>query len=261
MASSFNLQKTNSTTYADIVGVQLGVGRLPGETADTYLDRLYHVAYNRRDHSLEGTIDEIAFHLGLQVRPGLMIVPSDPTTIITTAAGQMVIQEGTQKTTIVMVSIDPDNFWNWRMLSSVAADVNALTHCTATLLIPDVPSSQLVRQTSLNYSVAENVSSISNQLKHSGIQIGSEQFNVAVPSYTLRADGSLVFASAPPANTLISYIYNLSPFPLVCSEVATFSLMDPALKASAKCPDGSLVHQIREYVQAILIQDPSYWGT
>jgi len=93
------------------------------------------------------------------------------------------------------------------------------------------------------------------------IIVGTELFSVPVGLYTLTQDGSLVFAAAPPQGTTISYIYNLSPFYLTCSEVGVINLMDPALQTTALCPDGSLVHQVQEFVQQILTQDPCYWGS
>lgn len=142
MASQFSLQPYNSVSYVDVVALQLGLQRLPSEPADTFLDRLYQAANNVRDHSLQGTIDQIAFELGLSVSAGIMISSQDPTVVIQVSFGQVTILQGTTKTVIPLVTITSDNFWLWRTLSDVVADINAQTFCTAVLSGADgVPGS------------------------------------------------------------------------------------------------------------------------
>jgi hypothetical protein len=260
MASQFSLQPYNSVSYVDVVALQLGLQRLPSEPADTFLDRLYQAANNVRDHSLQGTIDQIAFELGLSVSPGMVISSQDPTVVIQVSFGQVTILQGTTKTVIPLLTITSDNFWSWLNLSDIVAAINAQTFCTAVLSGADGPTWQLPSQTSLNIAVAESATSVQNQLAHAGVVVGSERFNVAVPSYTLTAAGELVFVTNPPANTEITYVYNISPFQLAVSQVGTFSFMDPALATYAAGPSGALVYQLSEYVQDLLTQDPCYWG-
>jgi hypothetical protein len=260
MASQFNLQPINSVSYVDVVALQLGLQRLPAETADTFLDRLYQAAINVRDHTLQGTIDQIAFELGLSVQVGMEISSFDPTIIVKASFGQLAITQGASTTIIPLVTIAPDNFWIWRQLSAVVADVNAKTSCSAVLLTTDGPAWQLAAQSSVNISVAEPISSQQASLTHSGIVVGTEQFNVAVPSYTLTSSGQIVFSTNPPVNTQITYVYNIMPFQMAVSQVGTISLKDASLAAYAAGSDGSLVHQLQEYTQDILTQDPSYWG-
>jgi hypothetical protein len=255
---SFNLQPYNSTTYADQLAIQLGLlgDRLPSETADSFLDRLYGAAYSRRDHTLEGVINDMVYRLGLSVQAGVLITSPDPSTVITSSAGQLSIGS----TIIPTATIDPDDFWSWRMLSAVVLDINTLTASRAVLQIPDAFAIQLVPQSSLGYSVAEPIIASRGMLSKTGIVIGSELFSTSVGDYVLKSNGSLIFSTTPPQGTTISYIYNLSPFFLTCSEVSVINLMDPALQTTAVCPDGSLVHQMQEFVQQILTQDPCYWG-
>jgi hypothetical protein len=262
MGSLFNPQVYNSTTYADQLAIQLGLyqDRLTGETADAFLDRLYSAAASRRDHTMEGVVNDIAYHLGLNVQGGIVITSPNPSTVITVSVGQLTITVAGTTTTIPTATIDSDDFWSWRMLSDVVADINSKTSCTAILQIPDTYAIQLVPQSSLGCSVAESVTEAISRLQHSGIVVGSELFNTTVPQYTLSSSGKLRFTSTPTAGTTISYIYNLSPFTLTCSEVSVISLMDPALQTTALCPDGSMVYQVREFVQQILAQDPCYWG-
>lgn len=263
MGSLFNPQAFNSTTYSDQLALQLGLyqDRLTGESADLFLDRLYSAAAARRDHSMEGVVNDISYHLSLDVQAGVLITSPNPATIVTTAVGMLTITTGSATVVIPTVTIDADDFWNWRMLSAVVSDINSNTSCTATLQIPDTFAIQLVPQSSLGCSVSEDVTATISQLDHSGIVVGSELFSGAVPQYTLTSSGKLSFVSPPVAGTAISYIFNLSPFTLTCSQVSVISLMDPALQTTALCPDGSMVYQVREFVQQILAQDPCYWGS
>ncbi len=270
MGSLFNPQAYNSTTYVDQLSILLGLyqDRLPGntaaqqlgESASAFLSSLYKAASERRDHTIEGFINDVAAHLGLNVQPGVLITPPDQTTVITVSGGRITFVDGSTTVIIPTVTIDPDDFWKWRMLSDVVSDINTLTTCVATLQIPDTYAIQLVPQSSLGCSVGETVTNASSTLNHSGIVVGSELFNLPVPKYTLTSSGSLNLSASPTAGTKISYIYNLAPFILTCSEVSVISLKDPALQTTALCPDGSMVYQVREFVYQILAQDPCYWG-
>ena len=111
MGLQFNLQSYNSVSYVDVVALQLGLQRLPSETADTFLDRLYQAASNVRNHTFQGTVDQIAFELGLTVRVGMTISCFDPTVLVTVSFGQMMITQGMVQTVIPTVTIDADNYW------------------------------------------------------------------------------------------------------------------------------------------------------
>src|SRR3569833_2060365 len=98
------------------------------------------------------------------------------------------------------------------------------------------------------------------KLSKTGIVLGTELFSNSVGEYNLQPDGSIAFDVQPPEGTKISYINNLSPYYLTCSEVGAITLMDSSLKTTAVCPDGSLVLQVRAIVQQILTDDRCYWG-
>ena len=149
MGLQFNLQSYNSVSYVDVVALQLGLQRLPSETADTFLDRLYQAASNVRDHTFQGTVDQIAFELGLTVSVGMTISCFDPTVLVTVSFGQMMITQGMVQTVIPTVTIDADNYWTWRMLSDVVSDINTQTPCTAVLKGADGLAWQLANQSSL----------------------------------------------------------------------------------------------------------------
>lgn len=260
MASQFSIQAVNSVSYVDVVALQLGLQRITGEKGDAFLDRLYAAASNVRDHTLQGTIDQIAFEFGLNVSPGILITPIDPTTVIQVVFGQISIKSGVTAVTIPLVKIAIDNYWEWRMLSDVVADINAKTTATASLLGPDAPGWQLNGQSSINVALAEPVVYQQSLLEHRGVLVGTERFSTAVPSYTLTSAGALVFASTPPVGTTVAYVYNISPMTLAVSQVGAFSFLDPAVTLYAAGPDGSMVQQLREYTQDLLTQDPCYWG-
>ena len=137
MGLQFNLQPYNSVSYVDVVALQLGLQRLPSETADTFLDRLYQAANNVRDHTFQGTIDQIAFELGLTVQVGMTISCFDPTVLIQVSFGQLQVTQGAAQTVIPLVTIDADNYWSWRNLSDVVSDINTLIPCTTVLQGPD----------------------------------------------------------------------------------------------------------------------------
>ncbi len=261
----FNLQLVNSTTYADQLAVQLGMfqDRMVGETSDRFLDRLYSAAYNKRDHTLEGTINNISYQLGLDIEAGIIITSEDPLTVVTVSAGQIKFAPSSGPAIIIPTAIiSPDSMWEWRNLSDVVSDINTLSAgvLTAVLKTTDALAIRLIPQCSLNCSIAEAITSTNSQLNNTNIIVGSELFNVPVPAYTITAFGVLTFASAPPAGTAVSYMYNLSPFILTCSPVSVINLMDPVLRDTAVCPDGSLVYQMREFNQQILAFDSCYWG-
>jgi hypothetical protein len=264
MGSIFNLQVANSSTYADQLAIQLGLfqDRLAGETADHFLDRLYSSAYSRRDHTLEGTINNIAYQLGLSSQVGLTVTGQDPGTIINVGAGQITFTPTTGAQIIVStVTISNDNMWVWCTLGEVASSINQIANLTATTVVPDTLAIQLVPQTSINCSIAESVSGASSFLDFDNITIGSELFSNPVPDYELDYSvGALTFSSAPASGTKISYIYNIAPFNMACSQVGVINLTDPALQTTALCPDGSMVYQMREFNQAILQADNCYWG-
>src|ERR1035437_5055573 len=63
MNSTSQLQLVNSMTYADLAALNLGLTRFPGEKAAAFLQRCYQATTRRRDHSYEGTQDELCLQL------------------------------------------------------------------------------------------------------------------------------------------------------------------------------------------------------
>jgi len=50
------------------------------------------------------------------------------------------------------------------------------------------------------------------------------------------------------------------PYECVVSEVGLLGLLEPSLPAVAATPSGSLAYQVREYLQAFIERDRSYWS-
>jgi hypothetical protein len=250
------LQITNSTTYIDLIGIQVGLPRLTGETADQYVKRLEYAVNLTRTHPYVGSLNEVNIQLG--VEPALYIsLNLSANTIVTSSIAGVVVGSNAA---VPLLTFDPDTSWDWRLLSDVVNDLNTVTPNIATLLVTDGPAFQLARQTNSLYSFNENIVGDQVQLQHSGVQVGTEVFNQVVSAYTLTESGMLTFAVAPPNNTTITYNYVVTPYSLVGSPVALISLTDPEFASIAETTSGVLAYQASEFVQAIMNIDRSYWG-
>lgn len=252
------LQESNSSTYVDLIGVQVGLPRLTGETALQYIKRLEFAVNIIRTHPYAGSLDEVNLQLG--VEPALYISLNLPANTIVTAsiAGVTV----GSNPTVPLLTFDLDTTWNWRMLSDVVNDLNTVAPGIAALLVPDGPAFQIARQTNSIYSFGESISSVGlqTQLLHSGVQVGSEKFNQVVPPYTLTIKGILTFSSLPPSGVTITYNYIVTPYSLVGAPVALIGLTDPEFASMAQTPQGVIAYQVSEFVQAIMAEDRSYWS-
>src|SRR3954468_17015242 len=82
-------QKVNSTSYVDVLGLQLGLDRLQGETSDEYTKRLEFAARLRRAHPYEGTLNEVSLQLGFEPTAYMRISSSqqEPSIINISIAG------------------------------------------------------------------------------------------------------------------------------------------------------------------------------
>jgi hypothetical protein len=255
-----NIQQVNSTSYADVVGLALGLSRLPNESTVAYTDRLYQATTLTRDHSFQGTVNEIALQLGLKVVPGITVSSTDINATISSNISGVTLVSGNTTINIPLVTIDPDDVWSWRLLSNITADIN--THSplfTATLLTSDGPALQLVQQGNVSNVVAEQVTGGRMILDNPGVIVGTELFNNPVPTYTITS-GVLAFTSAPPVGTTITYSYRVLPYDLVCSQVGVFGLLSPGVSTVAITPDSAMVYQLREAVQEVMLNDRSYWA-
>lgn len=249
------LQKVNSTTYADLLGLQLGLDRLQGESAEDYVKRLTFASNLRREHPYEGELNEVSLQLGLEPSRYVNVNLAANRVISVSIAG-IVIQG--HAPVIPLLTFDNDTMWKWRLLSEVVADINAVI--SATLLVEDGPAFQLARQSNSLWSFSEPVAGVVSQLLHSGVQVGSEQFNQTVPSYTLTSEGLITFSVEPGAGTEITYNYVVAPYDLVGSPVAMIGFKDPEFASVAATSNSALAYQVREFIQDLMQIDRSYWA-
>lgn len=248
------LRLANSTTYADILGLQLGLDRLQGETSEAYIKRLEFASRLRRTHPYEGALNEISLQLGVEPKAYISVAMPADKIISVSIAG--VVVDG--HSPIPILSFEQDSMWKWRMLSDITADINAIF--SATLLVSDGPAFQIANQSNSLWAFSEAVNGIQTQLLHSGVQIGSELFNESVSSYTLTSDGLLTFSIEPDAGTTITYNYVASPYSLVGSPIALIGLKDPGFASVAANSTSALSYQVREFIQSLMRIDRSYWA-
>lgn len=248
------LSQINSTTYADVIGLQLGLDRLPGESSTDYVKRMETAGHLLRNHPYEGAVNEINLQLGFTPQPYIHIEMVNPTVMNISIAGIVI---GVAPI-IPLLTFDQDNVWKWRLLSEVVADINTIT--PATLLVDDGPAMQIARQTNNLWAFSEEIGGSQFQLKNSGIVVGSEFFNSEVPPYILRQDGLITFHGAPPGGLKITYNYIAKSYDIVGSPVALIGFTDPEFASVAATGVSNLAYQVKEFLQTIMLQDRSYWA-
>jgi hypothetical protein len=257
------ITQTNSTTYADELGVLIGLSRLPGETSESYVKRLKTATRVDTSQDYVGLLNEITLQLGLSVRKLISLTSNtgNPLTVVSALTGIVLTDTITQATqTVPIVIVDIDDAWTWLLLSNVVASINAGTVATANLLSSDGPTIQLAKQSNTLTIIAQPISGQNVDLGFTGILVGSELFNVPVPTYTINTDGTIVFSSPVPQGTLITYKRLVWPYSLIGGDVSIISLLDPAVFQMAQGPNGTIVYQILEATQTIVQQDLSYWA-
>lgn len=262
MPTTTQLQVANSTTYADVVGLQLGLPRFQGETSTRYMARLYAATAKRRDLSYEGLQDELTLQLGLDQWVGIRVTSTNLQAIVTVGLGTVTVTLGLTSVLIPTVIMAADNYWEWRRLSDVVADLNQISGITAELAGPDGPALTLVRQSNLYTVVGEAVTSVETQLAHTNLvpdslvfqQPSAEAFNLDPIT------GKLSLGAPPVSGQSVSYQYLVLPCLLVVSDVGLFSLQDAGLATVGVSSSNVLAYQLREVLQTIMQQDPSYWA-
>jgi hypothetical protein len=247
-------QLINSTTYADLLGLQLGLQRLLGETSRNYIKRLEAASVLKRDHPYEGALNEVNLQLGT-IPSEYIHVDLAQGQIITVSIAGIVIDSNP---VIPLLEFDSDSMWNFRMLSDVVRDINL--YVPATLLVTDSPAFQLARQSNSLWSVAEEIAGIQTQLLHSGVQQSTVSFNQPVPAFTLTSGGLLTFLSEPTDGTEITYNYIVTPYDLIGSPVALIGLKDPEFAQVAATNNSVIAYQVSEIIQSIMSTDRSYWA-
>jgi hypothetical protein len=251
--------EANSTTYADELGVLIGLSRLPGETSERYLKRLKTATRIDVSQGYVGLLNEITLQLGLKLKRMISLTSMNQVVVNVSIAG-VVLTQGVNTQTIPLVTLDVDDAWTWRKLSDIVSDINAGSVSQAELVDDDAPSIVLAKQSNILTVIAQPVQGQDIDLGFTGIIVGSERFNAPVPMYTLLVDGSLTFEQPVPSGTTITYQRQVWPYQLIGGDAALIGLIDPKVAIVSEGPNGNIVYQIREVVQSILSQDRSYWS-
>ena len=251
--------KVNSTTYVDMLGVDVGITRLPGEISADFLRRVSIEGNIPRNHTYSATLERIANALGLETSIGIVISCEDPI-IINCSIGGLTITNLEGTITYVnskLLNIAADNVWEWRYLSDLVNDINSTSNISAVLQVQDRPALCLSKQT--NYLWAqESVAGRSYQLQQKNPQISTVSFNNTVPTYTV-INNTLLFTAEVPANTYVTYVYIPTPFDVVISDVGMFGLTEPGF-ATVAASGSVLTQQAGEILQDIMTKDRSYWA-
>lgn len=255
--------QTNSTTYADELGVLIGLSRLPGESSEGYVKRLKTATRVDTGQDYVGLLNELTLQLGLKVSKLISLTSrsGNSLTVVVALTGVVLSDTITLATqTIPIVTVDIDDAWSWLLLSNVVDAINAGTVASAVLLGSDGPTIKIANQSNVLTVIAQPISGQNVSLGFNGILVGSELFNVPVPSYTIMTNGTLTFSAPVPLGTLITYKRLVWPYSLIGGDVSIISMLDPAVFKMAQGPNGTIVYQVREAMQTIVAQDLSYWG-
>ena len=267
----------NSTTYIDLLGILAGLDRMQGESSTDFADRIARAAVLPRGADYIGLMNEICLQFGFDLLPAISLAATGGVNVTVDLAG-VHLQWGATALTVPIVAMGPDDFWEWRLLSDVVADLNANStglntdlynesvynqsdsQSVATLLIPDGPAFQLVRQSNLLNVIGEDISGQMVKLANPGLVIGTESFNQTVPNHVVTSDSVMRFDSPVPAGTKVTYQYQVYPYSLLASPVFLLGMMDSQLGTLAVTAAGKLVYQMREFVQELATADCSYWA-
>lgn len=257
------ITEANSTTYADELGVLIGLSRLPGEDSESYVKRLKTATKVDTSQDYVGLLNEITLQLGLTVSNmiGLTSSTGNPLTVICALTGIVLTDTMTHVTQIIpIVKVDIDNAWTWLLLSNIVAAINAGSVATAQLLVSDGPTMRLAKQTNTLTVIAQPISGQNVNLGYTGIITSSIIFNLVVPSYTANSNGTLIFSAPLPTGTQVTYQRLVWPYSIIGGDIGILSLLDPAVSTMAQGNNGTIVYQVLEAAQIVVAEDLSYWA-
>ena len=249
----------NSTTYVDLLGILVGIERMPGEESGVFAERVARAGVLKRTADYVGLMNELHLQFGFDLSRAISIESETAYDLWVDLAGVHLRSSFASVDSPRMV-IDAEGFWEWRALSQIVTDLNTAGGVTAALLIDDAPAFQLPSQSNTMLAVGEPIQGSLVQLAHPGFQPGSEAFSAMVPKYSVRADSVLEFDHDLPTGMRISYRYKLTPYTLITSPVFLLSTVDPNLGVLATAPDGNMAYQMREFIQELAGKDRSYWA-
>jgi phage baseplate assembly protein gpV len=206
-------------------------------------------------------LNELSLQLGLAPREAIRIYPAAGSlnASVNISGVHLTIPEQDWSATFPLLTVDGDDLWTWKKLSALVREINATGNVFADLVGDDGPALQLNAQNNVKLARGEQVVGSSVTLAHEAFIQGTESFTTDVPSYTV--SGQVIRFSGPvPEGAAVNYQYRVSPCTLIASPVGLLSLLDANLASVAVTENNKLVYQMREYLQAIMQQDRSYWG-
>jgi len=260
MTAPPQFQQVNSLTYIDVAALKLGLTRFPGEKAAAFLERCNKATTRRRDHSYEGTQDELCLQLGLDQWLGFSFASSIAGAVISCNVGMVTVTVDGNTTSIPTVTMAPDNYWEWKKLSKVVEELNAIAGITAVLLAEDGPALQIARQSNVLTVLNEAITSGDQILSHSGVVVSTMAFNMSLGAYQYDPDSNRLTIEDPPEGLRVSYQHLVLPYQVVCTEVGLFGLTEPSLASIGVGKDNTLAYQLQEAVQAVMLADSCYWA-
>jgi hypothetical protein len=251
----------NSTTYCDVVGLSMGLERLPGETSTRFLTRASQAITGTRDHSYEGLINQLSMEFNLEIKTGISITYSGTSLQLFVEIGQIKVITENGTTIIPTVNTAVDNYWTWKLLSEVITSLNNISGISAILTGIDGSALQLIKQSNLVTVVNQSIMGQDQFLGHINLVLGSESFNVHPGIYELNYNtGEIIFEGNPTSNLMITYQWTAPNYNLICAPFNVFSLTDKSISETGVNSEGIPVYQVQEILQDIMSNDLSYWA-
>lgn len=258
-ATITSLEPINSTSFVDVLGMSIGLVRFAGETSYSFGLRIAEAAARDRSGTYQGALAELCALLGLQMNPGIRITSTDPSAVVICSMSGLSIIGQYESINAPIVYTAADTVWVWYHLSDIVATINASNHYRATLLVENALAIQLSAQTNQLY-YRESVLGQQFNLTKTGYLPNSILFDISpMPTFTLQGQ-ILTFASPPPEGANIMYQYISWPFEAVVSDAGFIGLADPAFAPIATYDGSHLAYQPREFLQAVMLKDRSYWA-
>jgi hypothetical protein len=171
----------NSTTYTDIVGLYAGLDRLPEETSDAFLKRVQRAVSLDRSSTYQGLLNQLNLQFGLDPAE-LFTITSAATYTVRASLRGLFIESNQESIFIPTRTVDPDNFWQWRTIADIVADINASRTFKAKLKL-DVPAVQIAFQSNRRQVRNAEVAGTTFVLPEQLVDQASVLFNVAVPNF------------------------------------------------------------------------------
>ncbi len=109
----------NSTTYVDLLGILVGLRRLTGESAATFMERIRTAAAANRGVNYLGVLNELSIELNLPLTKAIHIEDDTGAFEASVSISGLSLSNANQTTTIPLLSFTPDGFWKWSMLSAL----------------------------------------------------------------------------------------------------------------------------------------------